>query len=386
MSVNAKMTAIADAIRAKTGDSEELTLDGMAVAIAAIETGGAELPEEAFTISGNCGYRFNNGGWDWFIENYGNKIITKDITMANNMFDSCKELKEIPFEINISPTIFPSDNTCANIFAYCSKLTSIPKINNAKAYSMNGMFRSCRRLREVPEDIGDWFDWSYVESQTSKYSGTKSGMFSDCNSLRSVPNSLLNRANPYNDYSSSYFYGGFDNCYFLDELVELPIPYTAAAWTSNAFSSSFSKCCRLKNLTFAMPNGQPYSMNWKGQTIDLGSYIGYMEATMIYNFTSYNHGIDADKEVKDAATYEALKDNKDWFTYNIAYSRYNHDSAVATINSLPDTSAYLATAGGTNTIKFRGDSGSATDGGAISALTEEEIAVAAARGWSVALV
>lgn len=40
MSVNEKMTAIADAIRAKTGGTEALTLDGMAEAIASIEAGG----------------------------------------------------------------------------------------------------------------------------------------------------------------------------------------------------------------------------------------------------------------------------------------------------------------------------------------------------------
>ena len=70
----------------------------------------------------------------------------------------------------------------------------------------------------------------------------------------------------------------------------------------------------------------------------------------------------------------------------MAYSRYNHDSAVATINSLPDTSAYLAANGGTNTIKFKGAAGSATDGGAINTLTEEEIAVATAKGWTCSFV
>jgi hypothetical protein len=65
------------------------------------------------------------------------------------------------------------------------------------------------------------------------------------------------------------------------------------------------------------------------------------------------------------------------------YSRYNHDSAVETINSLPDTSAYLAENGGTNTIQFNSVSGKLTDGGAINTLTEEEIAVAVARGWTV---
>ena len=68
------------------------------------------------------------------------------------------------------------------------------------------------------------------------------------------------------------------------------------------------------------------------------------------------------------------------------FSRYNHDSAVETINSLPDTSEYLATAGGTNTIKFRNYSGACTDGGGTNDLTPEEIAVATAKGWTVTIV
>lgn len=43
MSVNSKMTAIADAIRAKTGGTELLTLDDMAVEIAGISGSGAEI-------------------------------------------------------------------------------------------------------------------------------------------------------------------------------------------------------------------------------------------------------------------------------------------------------------------------------------------------------
>ena len=91
-----------------------------------------------------------------------------------------------------------------------------------------------------------------------------------------------------------------------------------------------------------------------------------------------------DKEIKDDATYQVLKDDPDAWTTKLEYAFYNHDSAVETINSLPDTSAYLAEAGGTNTIKFKGNAGSKTDGGAINTMTAEEIAVAAAKGWTVA--
>lgn len=64
MSVNSKMKAIADAIRAKTGKSGPLTLDGMASAVAGISTGAAvQRKAGSFTASAqgkasvNCGFK-----------------------------------------------------------------------------------------------------------------------------------------------------------------------------------------------------------------------------------------------------------------------------------------------------------------------------------------
>ena len=59
MSVNEKMTAIADAIREKTGGTDPLTLDAMAEAIAGIETGGGGasgivLVDETVTLANNA--------------------------------------------------------------------------------------------------------------------------------------------------------------------------------------------------------------------------------------------------------------------------------------------------------------------------------------------
>ena len=194
---------------------------------------------------------------------------------------------------------------------------------------------------------------------------------------------LIKSGNPYLKDSGSYFYYGFNDCYSLDELINLPIPYTKSEWTSDTFSSTFSFCHRLKDVTFALNNGIPYTVKWQYQTIDLSNCVGY--ANYKSNILNNNNGITADKEVTDDASYQLLKNDPDWFTCDVNYSRYNHDSAVATINSLPDTSAYLATAGGTNTIQFAGASGTNTDGGAINTLTEEEIAVATAKGWTVTL-
>lgn len=50
-SVNEKMTAIANAVRGKTGGTEPLTLDGMAAAIAGIQTGGGSGVVESGTFT-----------------------------------------------------------------------------------------------------------------------------------------------------------------------------------------------------------------------------------------------------------------------------------------------------------------------------------------------
>ena len=120
--------------------------------------------------------------------------------------------------------------------------------------------------------------------------------------------------------------------------------------------------------------------------LNLSSYVGWQSAGV--REYEYSSGITRDKKVSDNESYQRLKDDPDWFTSDKNYSRYNHDSAVNTINSLPDTSAYLAEDGSriTNTIKFNGEAGSLTDGGAINTLTDSEIAIAASKGWTVAFV
>ena len=140
----------------------------------------------------------------------------------------------------------------------------------------------------------------------------------------------------------------------------------------------------MKRLLAKIPAHQKWE-KWKSQTINLYDCIGYL-GSYESNVLNYNSGITADKKIDDDATYQALKDDPDAYTSRMAYSRYNRDSAVATINTLPDTSAFLAQKGGTNTIKFQGGAGSKTDGGAINTMTEEEIAVATAKGWTVSFV
>ena len=410
------LTGIANAIRGKNGSTTTYKPSEMAAAITAIsgaaepviealsitangtytapdgvdgyspvtvnvpQDGGPEIPDSAFVISGTCMYWDYYGKWDSFITAYKNKWSTRNIQSCLSMFEQ-SQLTEIPFEINFD-TNYQSANS---MFKNCEKITKSPKLNNLKPSDTSSLFNDCIKLRTIPNDFTDTWNFSYIDNQTSQFNCAQYKMFYSCYSLRSIPIGLISHGNKYIYYNYSYFYNGFTHCYVLDELVNLPIPYTQATWNNNSFNSTFTYCCRLKNITFAkQDDGTPYTVNWKSQVIDLISNVGYTNMkTAILN---YNSGITADKEVTDNTTYQALKNDPDWWTADVAYSRYNHDSAVATINSLPDTSAYLASAGGTNTIQFKGAAGSATDGGAINTLTEEEIAVAAAKGWTVTLV
>ena len=351
---------------------------------APVVVSGDVIPEEAFVISGNCSNRFANDGWTWFIEKFGNKITTKDINNANNMFYYCN-LENILFELNFT---LNKEIPIDYLFSNCYKLTTIPKINNCQPYSLKSLFSSCTRLRYLPDDIENWFDWSKIDVTTYPYNYSASYMFYNCYSLRKIPSGMIRHVNRAITYNNSIYYYGFYHCFSLDEIINIPSYYNLNTWPNNAFNSTFDYCYRLKNITFAkQEDGTPYTVSWKKQTIDLSTSLGYIESlsdkSKLFN---YNSGITADKEVTDDASYQLLKNDPDWFTCDVNYSRYNHDSAVATINSLPDTSAYLATAGGTNTIKFKGQAGASTDGGAINTLTEEEIAVAAAKGWTVTLV
>lgn len=434
-----KLNNIGDAIRAKTGKEDKLTLEQMVTEIAAIETGsdpvvealvvtengtytpnegvdgfnpvtvevptgGGSLPEEAFVLTGDCSYRFSNNGWNWFIDYFRNEIKTNNITDMTHMFEGCN-LQEIPLEINGHPNI---DQYLNYMFNNCNYLTSLPKIKHIKAYSLTQMFASCHRLREIPEDFCDTWNWSAIENATSAYAGNLSSVFINCYSLRKPPMQLLLHGNPKANYNYSIYSGLFNGSYSLDEITNIPYPHTAT-YTSNMFSYAGRYCRRIKDFTFALQeDGTPYVMNWKNQTIDLSDGIGfhlYSSSTptdnwdlsqLQYAATSagiigYNSGITIDKAIYTEATYQALKDDPDAFCLSTVkegprYSRYTHRSAVATINSLPDTSAYLATTSGTNTIKFKGAAGSATDEGAINTLTAEEIAVATAKGWTVTLV
>ena len=381
MALTNKLTAIANAIREKTGTTNKLTLDEMPTAISNISSGGGDIPEEAFNITGNCQSMFSRGKWDWFINNYGDRITTSLIESADAMFKESK-VSNIPFYINLLNNGYAS---ASNIFYLCSNLEGSPYITGKIGECLN-MFYGCYRLNYIPEDWATKIDWSSRNDNPSY--NFISNVFFQCYSLKRIPQNLISSIFlqfPYSgdNYDSFPYYNQYRYCYSLEELQNIPVSYYTTGNTSNLFGGFVNACNRLKSLTFKTNNGTPIVAKWKNQTIDLSNYVGY--ASKAENITGYNSGLTTATQITDDASYQSLKNNPDSWTALIQYSRYNHDSAVETINSLPDTSEYLASAGGTNKIKFKGESGSATDGGAINTLTEAEIAVATAKGWTVTL-
>jgi hypothetical protein len=366
-----------------------VTPEAMAEAINAYEM-PIEPPEKAFYVTGDCSYRFAYGHWDWFLEAYGSKMKTVDISNASYMFSQCT-LPKLPFVLNVKDV-----SVLLDAFSY-TNLRECPKIRGSIKFDSNCNLQNVIHLSRYLRDVEDLFEPSMLDGfsvfkVTSAYSTPKVARFYGCYSLRRIPSwwykfKLSEESTAFPTSTYALYYMTFTDCSTLDEATNIPVWTCNATQTGNMFSSTFNSAHRIKSITFETnKDGTPIETMWKSQTIDMTANIGYLSGSGRGYIIDYNSGITADKEVKDDATYQALKNDPDWFATKIEYSRYNHDSAVETINSLPDTSAYLATAGGTNTIKFKGASGSLTDGGAINTLTAEEIAVAAAKGWTVTLV
>ena len=297
---------------------------------------------------------FTNGsqqfkkGWGWFIDKYGKYITTSELSDISYMFYEC-ETKEIPFKLN--GTIL----NMSNLFTSCdAKTIADDCLSNLKLPTSTSSLR-------------------YIQANR---------MFSGCSSLRKLPQldflGGLKACLP-SSYMYSFYYEAFRWCCCLDEITNIPVIYDWATNRNWFNEETFHYCQRASRITF----GTVYNNNkWIYQVVDLSNEVGY--CSVAGNIVSA--GIPQSKGVNDDAKYQALKNDPDWFSIGWNYSRYNKISAIETINSLPDCSALATSQNATNTIKFRGEAGAKTDGGAINTMTEEEIAVATAKGWTVSFV
>ena len=345
--------------------------------------------KEKLTFSGDLSYAFYRGTMDWVVNDYG-----EDVTFENvdNLYFTFNISSAYPVNgIHCTTTTASKANNGSHAFNGYDG-TQLPMVYNFTPSQMDSMFAGMDYVREFPEGFGDDWDFSYIEGLTSSYSGTTNEMFSNCYSLRKIPMNLLH-GNPVINYNYHIYKGMCNSCYVLDELIDIPNVHWNGVYNSTSASSSIFRdmvkaCCRLKDFTFASNfevNGLP--VKWANQVLDL-STVGYKTvADYTYFSRSQYSGCTQDKLINSNETYALLKDDPDATANNPEWSRYDKASALRTIASLPDCSAYQTQNNqGANIIKFKGTSGSLTDGGAINTLTDEEIAVAAAKGWTVTLV
>ena len=363
------LTNIADAIRAKKSSTDTYTPAEMATAISSIETGGGGGPTaEDLTFTGDLQYFNYYGRMSKLIKKYGSQMSFNYVSNMDKAFQGNDTLNSdfSNWTINLS-----NHASLTEAFSSNSSIKKFPKFAGGAINKCSKMFYQFFG-ENIPDDLFSNTTFNLNSSNNNYLS-----LFKECSYLKKVPlwfsNMTFTRAN-FTSTATPYPFC-FQYCYSLNEIT-LPLILSPVKLDQNAFLSTFEEVNSARKIVFApSPESGNESCNWKRQVIDLTKHVGYGDRDIG----------DSSKKIYDATTYAALKNDPDAWTKKLEYSFYNHDAALETLNSLPFT-GNSASQSSPNIIKFQGQSGSATDGGAINTLTTAEIAQAANRCWSVSYV
>ena len=404
------LSAIGNAIRNKAGTSDMISPGNMPQAILDIPSGGGGGDPIAITLNGKR-YELAGTGGKLIMDNrtkfditvnevdsydfdadkfyaYNDSTSKSNFTYLKyksyrtatgemwlgNVFEDCGTKYMHPFEYVNENSGVDSNSIKINIlgtqggqFAGCCCLTLVHPVKGKNPFS-----EKCNANYLFKNFMGDFIDPEFVYEVTRKSNNPNYLLFGGCCRLKVITNLACLWVNE--DFSTT---------------------------RDNKYSGAFNDCHRCERLTFHMnEDGTPEVAPWDSTTIDLTQHFGWEN----YNYSSYSYvgaysgkygnphnAINSSNKVKDIDSYNAHKDDYYYWAYAPEWSRYNHDRAVETINSLPDTLTgcrRVASLGAdytpNNTIKFLGASGSGY-GKAISDLTAEEIAVATAKGWQVVI-
>ena len=370
---DATLTNIADAIRAKKSSTDTYTPAEMATAISSIETGGGggELTEEDLTFTGDLRYFNYYGRMSKLIKKYGSLMRFNDITNLSYAFNGNDSLNSdfSNWTINLSRCELTS------CFESQGSIKAFPKFQGT-VKSLNCLFRYSNNIELISDDLFS-ADTKFI---FNNWQNDYSYIFTDCRKLKKVPlwfgnmTFTVDKDLNYSPYSMIYN-NTFFNCYKLKELI-LPIIPSPAKLRSNCFMDTFENARSMRKFVFAPPPAGNESVLWTEQTINLAD-----------GECGYDSFASGSKVIYNDETYNLYKNDPDARAQTLEYSFYNHDAALETIRSLPYAQFVdIPNSELQNVITFYGESGSATDGGAINTLTTAEIAIATNKNWTVSFV
>lgn len=158
----AKVEALVESIRAKTGVTGPLSFDAMKEAVDGIAVSGNYTLQMLVNNRGNCISLFQGytGSTDM--------DFIKDLDISNadsltGMFQDCLSIKTIPSLDTSNAT------STSNMFNYCLSLISIPELNTSKVITMYGMFQNCMELTTITKlDMNSVTATSYMLSNCKK--------------------------------------------------------------------------------------------------------------------------------------------------------------------------------------------------------------------------
>ena len=266
----------------------------------------------------------------------GNITGTESVTNMSVAFSECSSLTSIPYFDTSSAT------SMSDMFSGCTSLTTIPQLITSSVIDMEAMFSGCTSLTTIPQLI--------TSSVSNMYR-----MFQGCSSLTTIP--LLDCS------SVSSMSGMFQNCTSLTTIPQLD--------TSSAIDigSMFEDCTSLTTIPQLDTSNVSSMMDLFEGCISLTS-IPLLDCSSITSTYSPFRNVSLN-ELTDLGGFKNLKVS--WsgnFLARVPYATV--ESLMNVINNLYDLTANGLSG---ETLRF-----GITN---LNKLTDEQIAVAIAKGWTL---
>lgn len=155
MRVNEKMTAIADAIRDRTGGTEMLTLDDMATEVGAVYDAGKKSEHKDFwdVALRNQNYMvYAFAGCCWKDETFRPKYDIKPKGNITGMFraSGITNLKKCLEDAGVTLDLSQATNA-TTAFGYCGPLTTLPKLDFSSVTTLTQTFNDDTALETIEE-------------------------------------------------------------------------------------------------------------------------------------------------------------------------------------------------------------------------------------------